>query len=774
MSSPLFPYYPGPLRLVGSWKGRRIDAQKKVSGQLPYGDDFNLPHQAFMAIKRSQCPAGTITSMDTTAAMAIPGVLAVITPAMVQSNTAWSAIAIPDTGFHLLPFDQLRCGGEEIAAVAAEDPYIAEQAAQAIKVVYSPAAFVLEPEAAAASGAPQVYSGTANAGTPTTTSYGNATAALAASGVKVYSNYRYETQNLQHNNVLQHAFTVSYDSTGRVEMWTETQGVKEMAQALSTALGISDSRIKVYNYSTGGGFGDKGGPLMAMRPYILGTLLSQMLGRPIHHKYTHEDNLVIGFHSTKQVYYVTSGVNPTTGAIQAVTCTNYNSAGAFGDVAAGPSAGAFYGPYKLPNFSVTTTDVKTNVGKAGPYRAPGAKAAFFAAFTHYDMIANSLGMNPVNFIQAQNMYQQGDTDQLTGNRIPSVELPGVLNQCLTNSGFMSKWKAPPTPGPSLTGVKHGIGICTAAPGNGAGAASSSAMVNMQPDGSLNIHVLPNSQGQGNREEKILIAAEMMGLPFNMVTLDNNDSDAGIDCGSTVGSGSTKKAGTSIGLACINARSQMLAKAAVTLNVPTATAANNYAGLTYAYDGSMKIYVTANPSQYVTFASLTGEPQIVGVGQFIAPTKTTAKSFSTAVVEVDVDCDTGLVTVTNATYVQGEGQIIFPAGAEGQGQGSFAQGFGYAIQEEQWPDVNTGLPYVTSHLDLKMPLANQIPATVNVSWSGIQEQPPDGYNFGAKGMGEAYIATWTAAVCNAVSNAIGYWFSSMPITPDQILKALGKA
>ncbi len=139
----------------------------------------------------------------------------------------------------------------------------------------------------------------------------------------------------------------------------------------------------------------------------------------------------------------------------------------------------------------------------------------------------------------------------------------------------------------------------------------------------------------------------------------------------------------------NARNQMLTKAAATLSGGDVTQ------LTYALDGSMKISLTSDPTKYVTFASLTGEPQIVGVGQFIAPTKTTAKSFNTSVVEVDVDCDTGVVNVTNMYCVQGEGQVIFAVGAEGQGQGSAIQAMGYALQEEMWPDVNTGLPYVIS-------------------------------------------------------------------------------
>jgi CO/xanthine dehydrogenase Mo-binding subunit len=335
------------------------------------------------------------------------------------------------------------------------------------------------------------------------------------------------------------------------------------------------------------------------------------------------------------------------------------------------------------------------------------------------------------------------------------------------SGFQSKWKAPPKAGPTLTGVRHGIGISTASPGNGAGASSCTALAYMAPDGSFNLMVEPNSLGQGNREQKIIIAAEILGLPFNMVTLNNYQTDAGIDVGSTVGSGSTKRSGTGVGAAAIDARTQMIAKAATALATTTDK-------LTYALDGSMRIFLTADPTKYVTFASLAGEPQILGVGRFIAPTKTSGKSFNTSVVEVDVDCDTGIVKMTNAYVVQGSGKTIFAAGAEGQSQGSAVQGFGYAIQEDQWPDVNTGLPYMINHLDNKIPTANQAPAVNQVAFVERVEQPPDSYNFGAKGLGEDFIGNFTAATVNAVANAIGWWPDTMPVTPERILKALGKA
>jgi len=693
-----YPYFNGNLRLVGKWSGRRLDSQRKVSGQMPFGDDWNIPNQAFMALKHSTVPAGTILSVDASAAKAMPGVLAVITSDDVKNNAAWKAIKVPDTGFSLLPYDQLRCGGEEVAVVAAEDPYIAEEACTKIKITYQQAPFVLAPEDAVKSSAPQVYAGTPNALTPTVVTFGDADTALKASGVKLFQS-RYETQHLQHNNVLTYAFTALYDATGRVEFWTSTQGQKQMAVDLGKALGIPYGRVRVTNYACDGGFGDKGGPLMAMRPHILGCLLSQMTGRPIHFKYTREDNIVLGFHSSKQIYYVNSAVNPTTGAVTGLTCTCYNNGSAFGDSASGPSSGQFYGPYKLPNYKVTNQDVYTNTGKSGPYRAPGAKQAMFAAHSHYDMIAASLGMNPVAWMKAQTMYVQGDTDQLTGNRIPSVGTPNVLDQCVALSNFTTKWKAPPANPKALTGVKHGVGISTASPGNGAGASACTAIAYMAADGSFTIHVEPNSLGQGNREQKIIIAAEMLGLPFNMVTLCNYESDDGIDVGSTVGSGSTKRSGNGTGAACIDARNQMLAKAATSLNTTVDK-------LTYALDGSMRIFLTADPTKYVTFASLAGEPQICGIGRFTAPTKTSAKSFNTSVVEVDVDTDTGIISFTNAYAVQDSGKVIFAAGAEGQGQGSAMQGFGYATMEDFWPDVQTGLPYMIGFLDAKLPLANQ--------------------------------------------------------------------
>jgi CO/xanthine dehydrogenase Mo-binding subunit len=255
----------------------------------------------------------------------------------------------------------------------------------------------------------------------------------------------------------------------------------------------------------------------------------------------------------------------------------------------------------------------------------------------------------------------------------------------------------------------------------------------------------------------------------MVTITNYDSDGGADTGVSAGSTQTKRAGNAVGLACQDIKNQMLTKAATSLNT---TVAN----LTYALDGSMKIYVTATPTSSVTFQSLTGEPWLIGVGHYTAPTKTTQLVYGTCVAEVNVDTGTGLITVTNITQQNDVGQVIFAAGIEGQAQGGIIQGINIALQEEDWPDTQTGMPLFYSHLDSRTMLMGQVPAAANFSVGYVNdaEQPPDSVgNFGAKGTAEPWISGATPAIAAALANAIGVHIYQLPMTPEKVLAALGK-
>jgi CO/xanthine dehydrogenase Mo-binding subunit len=254
--------------------------------------------------------------------------------------------------------------------------------------------------------------------------------------------------------------------------------------------------------------------------------------------------------------------------------------------------------------------------------------------------------------------------------------------------------------------------------------------------------------------------------MDYVTINNNDSEFIGDTGVTAGSMQTKNSGNCIVLACADAKNQMMAKAATSL-------ATTVDKLTYAMDGSMKISLTADATKFVTFAQVAGQPTVIGVGKFQAPTGVTGNVFDTAVAEVDVDTDTGLVNVTSLIEVQDVGRVIFSAGLDGQMYAAMIQALGQTIQEEHWVDSPTGSLLGASHLDVKIPLFTQIPS-VKVGYVEDAEQPPLSYNFGAKGMAEPPFGAPEPAIANAVANAIGWWSTTMPITPDKVLKALGKA
>jgi len=722
-----------------------------------------MSDQLYMALKLSPYSAATITAVDATAARAIPGVVMVLTSADVMNDPVLSKMAVGTT--KLLPYDQIRHAGQEVAAAVAEDPYVAQEAVEAINITYSQLPFVNKVQDAMASGASQVWSGTPNLQTPTIYKFGDAATAMAASGVTIFSQ-TYESNDTHNNPISNMAGTVQANG-GRPELYYDNQGAKGAASSIAGLVGLPYSRGWAKASTTAGSFGSKSGGNYLQ----LATVFSQRTGRPVKWVCTREHDLTNGSRHPRDVFNLSAAVpnGSTTGAINALQVNIYNNTGdqkAAMVATASGAAGYFYNTYKLPNWTVNAYEVWTNYVDPLAYRLPPGPHAAFAMNVFLDYIAGKLRINPVTLMQNNSMYVTGDTNQLNGFPFYSIGQPACLNQALTMSNFMSKWKLAPTSTSGLTGVVHGIGIANTAAGNGSTAGSASTVVVLLGDGSLEVSSGGTDIGNGRTEQERLYAAEMMGLPMDYVTIANNDSEFIGDTGGTNGSSQTKASGNCIVLACADAKNQMMAKAATSLKTTVDQ-------LTYAMDGTMKIYVTATPTQSVTFAQLSGQPTVIGVGHMVAPTGHAANVFDTAVAEVDVDTDTGLVSVTSVTVVQDVGQVIHKASIDGQMWGAMIQALGQTVQEEMWVDIPTGQILGASHLDVKNPLFTQVPS-LQVAYVQDQEAPPLSYNFGAKGMGEPPFAPVIPAIANAVANATGWWTTTLPITPDKVLKALGKA
>ncbi|HVP23666.1 MAG TPA: xanthine dehydrogenase family protein molybdopterin-binding subunit [Conexivisphaerales archaeon] len=745
-------------RLVGKWSGRRLDGAQKITGQMPYGSDFVKPNMLFMKILGSQIPSGHVTAWDTTAAKAIPGVVMVATADDIKNDPYWSKIMFTGT-LPMLAYDKIRAAGEEIAAVVAEDPYAAEEACQAIKVTYSATPFVIDQMDAIQSSAPQVFDGTPNLGTHTNYTFGNVSTAKQGAGLTQVQN-TYVSQTHQHFNIGPRAFTIQVDTNGLTEIWSSNQYEKGFQSAVAGWLGIAQSRVRCHMYAIGGGNGDNSG---TFRCHMLGTYFSQKTGRAVHYDATREEDALRGNHRPRAYFNITT-YHDSKGTVQSLEATVYNNTSYQGSNASAVPASGLIQTWKFPNFNIDGYEVTTNNWRCGAMRCPPSPHPCWAINTHLDIISQMTGVDPVTVSNNNGLYVKGDADQLTGNRIASCGQPDVFNWVVQNSQFSSKWK-PWKQGTTVSGVMHGIGLASFAVGNGSGS-TSTGLVYLQSDGSLQVHVNSTPLGNGRRESAAIMAGELLGMPFNMVTMMNYDSQGGTDVGMSVGSLQTKTTGNCIGAACADAKNQMMAKAATSLGTTVDK-------LTYAMDGSMKIFLTSDPTKYVTFASLSGAPRIIGVGTWIAPTKTTQRVFNTAVAEVDVDTDTGLVTVDNIWEAQDAGQVIFPAGIEAQIQGAIIQACAYALQEEMWPDKNTGTQYVTGYLDHKLYLANQVPNIYSTSVNN-PESGADTTSFGMKGMGEPPLNPPSAAITNAIYNACGARVFSLPLTPDKILKALGKA
>jgi len=550
------------LRLVGKYTGPDTTIEKKVTGRTQYGDDYNLPNQAYMEILNSTQAHATIAKVDASKALAMKGVLAVITPQDIKDNPTWAAWRLAAPTMMILPYDKVRYAGEEVAAVVADDPYVAQEALSQITVTYELLKFVLHPEESIKPGAPEIHPGgnIVRAGPTATFTFGDIAKGFAASDRTIEG--RYETTVVQHNNLRSWAALVDWRD-GRLHIWHDTQYMFGVRNGTADALGIPRSSVVVYDEMGGGGFGDKNA---TNRPIILAAILSKKIGRPVKFRESNEDNLLHGVHRYNTVVYLKTGVK-NDGTVQALEGRIVSGAAAYYNTASSGVALEIYGIYKFPNFKIECFDAYTNIGRSGAYRCVSDPIGCYAIETHMNKIATELGMDPIEFRQKNNMYVKGDHDQQTGNRIPSIGQPRCIDRAKELSGWSTKYK-PFVKGSKPTGVVHGIGVANHCCAHGAGSLPNATVIVMNADGSALVHTGAQDIGNSRTTQLALIAAEHLGLPIEKVAISNTCTDACADSGTTAGSRQTKSGGNATALAAIDVRDQLSTAAAAKLGVKT--------------------------------------------------------------------------------------------------------------------------------------------------------------------------------------------------------------
>ncbi len=777
-------------RIFGSGIRRREDP-RLITGSATYTDDLTLPRMVHAAMVRSPHAHARITSIDTSRAAAAPGVVAVYTHADTEGGLAPAPCAwlLPDSDlkiadYHCLAKDVVRYVGDIVAVVVAESRYAAEDALELVDVGYEPLPAVIDPEAAAAEGAPQLHDEIAgNQAFHWQVAGGDVDAAFAQAEVVVSD--RIIQQRLIPNAMEPRAALASYvRATGELTLWNTTQNPHIVRFLTSLVMGISEDKIRVIAPEVGGGFGSK----IAVYPADFVTMLcSRRLGRPVKWTETRTENYQATTHGRDHVQQVELAAKQD-GTVLGLRCTVHAGMGAYLSTAAPGIPTILHGlmlsgVYTLPAVKEDVYGVYTNGTPVEAYRGAGRPEATFMLERMMDLLAARLDMDPVD-VRKKNLiprFEDGH-DVVTSLTYDSGDYPAALDKVLSHadySGLRARQKAGPTNGTHLgLGLATYVEICGLGPSQVAGAIGfqgglwESAIVRFHPSGKVHVFIGASPHGQGEETTFAQIVGSELGVDPLDVKVFHGDTDNTPMGWGTYGSRTTAVGGAALALTARKIRDKAKVIAAHLLEA-------SVEDMDYE-DG--KFFVKGAPDQHKTIGDIAlmanvawNMPAGVEAGleasTFYDPPNFTFP-FGAHLAVVEVDAETGAVTLKRYIALDDCGPQINPVIVEGQVHGGVVQGVGQALWEEAVYD-DAGQLLTGSMLDYALPRADQLPDIEVLS----TVTPSPHHPLGVKGVGEAGTIASTVAVYNAVMDALrplGVSSIRMPLTPERVWQAIQDA
>jgi 4-hydroxybenzoyl-CoA reductase subunit alpha len=736
-----------------------IDGVAKITGRAEYTFDVKLPHMLYGKILRSMYPHAKILKIDTRKAESLAGVKAVVTgqDTLGIKQGIWRRYKeLCDE--EILARSKVRYIGEPIAAVAAVDEDTAEEALDLIEVEYEPLPGVFEPLEAIKEGAPHLHEhAERNINVTRHIEWGDVDEAFKKADHIREDWFRCSSQH--HVCMETHNAVASYTPEGRLTVWTSTQSHYYIQVLLSWMLGLKESDVRVISRYTGGGFGSK---FELDSAQFCSSLLSMKLFKPVKITLTREEEFMATKRRTPMFYYLRSGVKKD-GTFMAKEARVFTEGGAYTSMGATALylTGFFQTfPYVWPSYRYDGYRVYTNTAPTSAMRGFGAPQATFTAETQIDLIADDLGLDPIEIRRRNAMY-------------PSYEVPGQatiqscgLTQCLDKieEWIKSRGKLPPN---------RGIGI--AAYGFMSGGifnwfdtpyAFSSAVVQVNYDGKVDLYVGSQDMGQGSNTTMVMICAEELGVHPEDIRIHMGDTDnCPVDLGAW-GSRETLMQGNAVKMAAADAKRQIIEFAAAKLSP------------NIVYDLDIKdrwIHLIARPERGLSYFDVVkeairgkdGQP-IIARGHYTPHRKgmiSPAYSFGVQAVEAEVDPETGKITLKNCVTAHDCGQVINPLGVEGQLEGAMAMAAGYGFTEDL--PMDEGKILNPNLVDYKLLRSTEMPETKVME---IETYEPEG-PFGAKEAGEGLTNPTAGALSNAVFHAAGISIKNLPITPEKVLDAL---
>ncbi|MBI4289702.1 MAG: molybdopterin-dependent oxidoreductase [Chloroflexi bacterium] len=744
----------------------RSDSLPKALGSARYVGDMVLPGMLYGAILRSPHAHARILSIATSQAERLPGVRAVITG---NDTLKLKYGLFPRTrDQHLLAVDRVRYMGEEVAGVAATDEDIAHEALSLIKVEYEPLPAVFDAISAMKDGAPQLHEHAAkNIAWHTAVHFGNVNEGFRQSDYVRSESFK--SDFISHCQMEPYAALASWDPAGKLDVWMPNMSPFTRRRALSNLLGIPTHLIRVHHCNIGGAFGGRSDVFPAE---FVAAILSRKAGRPVRIVYTRQESLANTRMMHAAIFDIKIGIKRD-GTIMARDTRVILEGGAYlssGIMACTSPSTLDEGLYRSPNFKYEGFRIYTNKTPCSMHRNHPMNLGMGTDMV-LDMLAEDIGMDPKE-IRLRNAIRANETLP-SSSVVTSCGLSDSIEKAAEMSGWKQKWGKLPRG----KGIGMGSGVCISGFPLGM-RLGSSAFVKLNEDGTASVLSGIVDNGQGNESMMVQITADELGVRMEDVVLVNGDTELTPQDPGTYSMTATSVSANAVRLAAQDARQQILDIASGMLEAPSQDLDLR----------DRKVLVSGSPGKaipledVVRLSFLKGTP-ILGRGTYMpkphsvngwadwgtnkingqhGPTYT----FGTAVAEVEVDEETGKVKVTGFHLATDVGFAINPMAVEGQMESFAVMLLGQMfLEKHDWDEK--GKLITGSLAGYKIPTALDAPA---ITSHIVESHDPDG-PYGGKDAGISGTGGVMGAIANAIYDAVGVRIKGLPVTPEDILKAL---
>lgn len=766
---------------------KRTEDPPLLMGRAHFIGDLRLPGLLAVKFLRSPHAHARVVHVDVRAAAAMSGVEAVVTGRDLLSSTrsiraVMSGAGYKESGWPPLAGDTARFAGEAVAAVVASDQYRGEDALEAIDVTYEPLPAVVDAEAGMKPTAPVLHAEMGdNIIFHTRFENGDVARALAGADIRLTETFRHarcSSSPMEPRGVMASVDPVD----GTLTVWASTQAPHLMRSGLAEALRLPESRIRILCPAVGGGFG----PKMHLYPEdIVVAELARRLRRPVRWLEDRRENLLASAQARDHVNHVEIGARKD-GTLLAIRSTLICDSGAYSVYPVTASlepltaAGILPGPYKLAALAYDAYAVATNKCPAGAYRGVGMALGTFVRERLVDMVARRAGLDPAD-VRRRNFVDAGELPFATasglvvdsGNPLESHE------RALAGADYASVRATPALANGKYRGV--GVAAYTEFTGMGSGtfrrrgmkqvSGHDAATVRVEPSGEVRGFVSAASQGQGHATTLAQVLADELGVPLETVSIVEGDTERCPHGSGSFASRSMVVSGGALVLAARRVRDKIATIAAHMLEA--AREDLTFDEGTIAVRGVPGRAVTLGQVADLAYRPAGGtlppgvDPALEATHYYDPPPATFSNGTHVAVVEVDPD--TGQVSILRHVVVEDCGRIVNPMIVDGQTHGAVAQGIGNALYEDFAYDAG-GQPLTTTFMDYIIPGTHEVPPVEVIHL----ETPPAVSVTGFKGMAEGGTIGSTAAVANAIADALaplGLEIRELPVTPDRLYRLL---